>query len=168
MADAASVSGVRAVSFDAAGTLFHPARPVGTLYAEVAARHGVEIDPGELQRRFRHAFATAPPLAFPGVPPAELRARERAWWRTLVARVFIGIAFPRFEAYFDDLFAFFASPEAWRVDPDAPALLQALRARGLRILIVSNFDHRVRGILAALGLLALVDRITISSEAGAA
>jgi putative hydrolase of the HAD superfamily len=52
--------------------------------------------------------------------------------------------------------------------PDAPALLTNLRARGLRILVVSNFDARVRGVLAALDLLPLIDQITISSEAGAA
>jgi putative hydrolase of the HAD superfamily len=78
------------------------------------------------------------------------------------------VRFADFDGFFDDLFAFFASPAAWRVDPDAHALLAALRARALTILVVSNFDTRVRGVLAALGLAPLVDRVTISSEAGAA
>jgi putative hydrolase of the HAD superfamily len=159
---------LRAVSFDAAGTLFHPVEPVGALYAMVASRHGVAIDPAELHRRFRDAFGNAPPLAFPGVPSKDLRAREKEWWRTLVARVFAGIPFPDFAAYFDDLFAFFASSAAWRIDPDAVPLLRMLRTRGLAILVVSNFDARVRGIMEALGLSPLVDQITLSSEAGAA
>lgn len=159
---------LRAVSFDAAGTLFHTARPVGELYAAVAARHGVHVDAGALHARFRQAFATAPPLAFPGVPAGELRAREKAWWRDIVARVFAETRFADFDAFFDDLFAFFASPAAWRVDPDARTLLSSLRARALTILVVSNFDARVRGVLAALGLAALIDHVTISSEAGAA
>jgi putative hydrolase of the HAD superfamily len=159
---------LRAVSFDAAGTLMHTARPVGDLYAGVAARHGVGVDPAALHARFRVAFGSAPPLAFPGVPASALRAREKAWWRHVVARVFADIPFGDFEAFFDDLFAFFASPEAWRVDPDARTLLADLRGRGLAILVVSNFDARVRGVLAALALAPLVDRVTISSEAGAA
>ncbi len=159
---------LRAVSFDAAGTLIHTARPVGELYAAVASRHGAAIDPQALHGRFRAAFGGAPPLAFPDVPPSELRAREKDWWRAVVMQVFAGVPFADFAAFFDDLFTVFASGEAWRVDPDAAPLLADLRARDLTILVVSNFDARVRGLLAAVGLAPLIDRVTISSEAGAA
>jgi len=159
---------LRAVSFDAAGTLFHPVRPVGDLYAMVAARHGVFVAGETLQQRFRQAFHAAPPLAFPGLAPAEIRSRERAWWRAVVEHVFAGIAVDDFDAYFDDLFGFFGSAAAWRVDAGARTLLHTLRARELRILVVSNFDARVRGVLTALGLHSLIDAVIISSEAGAA
>lgn len=159
---------LRAVSFDAAGTLFHPVAPIGELYARAARRHDVEVDAAMLHQRFRTAFHAAPPLAFPGLTAAELRAREKAWWHAVVREVFAGIAVRDFDAYFDDLFAFFASAAAWRADPDAAPLLRTLRAWKLRILVVSNFDARVRGVLAALGLAELVDAITISSEAGSA
>jgi putative hydrolase of the HAD superfamily len=159
---------LRAVSFDAAGTLFHPVRPIGELYALVAARHGVQVDPALLQARFRAAFHAAPPLAFPEMDAQALRAREKAWWRAVVREVFTDFFAAGFDTYFDDLFAFFASTAAWRADPDAAEVLTTLRAQGLRILLVSNFDDRVRGVLAGLGLLPLVDHVTISSEAGAA
>lgn len=158
----------RAVSFDAAGTLFHPVGPIGTLYAAVAARHGIHADATELHARFRRAFQNAPPLAFPPLPVPERRARERAWWRAVVTDVFAGRNDAAFDAYFDDLFAFFASAAAWRADPEAVPLLRRLREAELRILVVSNFDARVRGVLAALDLAPLIDQITISSEAGAA
>ena len=159
---------LRAVSFDAAGTLFHPARPVGELYAMVAARHGMHVDPAALQARFRTAFASAPPLAFPGTAPAELGAHEKGWWRALVARVFAGSRFPDFEVYFEDLFAFFATAAAWRLDPDALGLLRELRTRNLAILLISNFDARVRMVMDALALTPFIDHVTLSSEAGAA
>ena len=159
---------LRAVSFDAAGTLFHPVRPVGELYAMVAARHGIAADGARLHARFRRAFEAAPPLAFPDAPTIELRARERAWWHAVVAEVFADVDAPDFDAYFDELFAFFGSGAAWRADPAAAPLLRDLRRRGVGILVVSNFDARVRGVLEALGLLPLVDAVTISSEAGAA
>jgi putative hydrolase of the HAD superfamily len=162
------VGTLRAVSFDAAGTLFHPIRPIGELYAMVAARHGIDADPAVLHGRFREALQAAPPLAFPPMSATELRVHEKAWWYAVVRAVFTGIAGADFDAYFDDLFAFFASADAWRVDPDAAPLLTRLRAADLRILVVSNFDARVHGVLAALGLIELVDHITISSEAGAA
>ena len=163
---------LRAVSFDAAGTLFHSIRPIGELYAMVAARHGITADPAHLHARFRAAFHLAPPLAFPPLPTNELRIREKAWWHAVVTDVFADVAADvateRFDAYFDDLFAFFASAAAWRVDDDAHALLTRVRAHGLGVLVVSNFDARVRGVLTALGLAPLIDQITISSEAGAA
>lgn len=159
---------LRAVSFDAAGTLFHPVAPIGDLYARVAARHGVHVDGAMLGPRFTRAFAAAPPLAFPPLADPERRACERRWWRDVVCSVFADVPFPAFDAYFDDLFAFFGSAEPWRADPDALPLLRALRARGLRLLLVSNFDARVRNVLAALELAPLLDAVTISSEAGAA
>ena len=156
------------LSIDAAGTLIHTVRPVGELYATVAARHGVDVDPAALHARFRVAFGGAPALAFPGTPRAELRRRERQWWYRVVQQVFAGVAFADFDAFFDDLFAFFAHPSTWRADADAHRLLTEMRARGLAILVVSNFDARVRGLLDALALSPLIDGVTLSSEAGAA
>ncbi|MCC6763728.1 MAG: HAD-IA family hydrolase [Deltaproteobacteria bacterium] len=159
---------LRAVSFDAAGTLFHPVRPIGELYAMVAARHGVTADATDLDRRFRAAFRAAPPLAFPPLAEPERRRREKGWWHAIVREVFAGSPVADFDGYFDALFAFFAGAEAWRADPDAAPLLARLRAAGVRVLVVSNFDARVRDVLAALGLAGAVDAVTISSEAGAA
>src|SRR3954453_22344919 len=90
---------LRAVIIDAAGTLIHPVRPVGELYASVAARHGVDVTATELSQRFRDAFGSAPPLAFPPLSEAELRDAEKAWWRAVVTRVFAGIAFVAFDSY---------------------------------------------------------------------
>ncbi len=167
--DGTGVAGtLRGVSFDAAGTLFHPVRPIGELYATVAARHGIAADAAHLHERFRAAFRAAPPLAFPPMASDDLRAREKAWWHGVVRDVFLETPVAHFDAYFDALFAFFGSAEPWRADPDALPLLTRLRAAGLRILVVSNFDARVRGVLAALRLAPLIDHVTISSEAGAA
>lgn len=161
-------STLRAISFDAAGTLFHSIRPVGVVYAEVAARHGFRVDVDELHVRFRRVFDEAPPLAFPRAPALEVRRRERAWWHAVVSEVFRDIAVPNFDAYFADLFATFAEAENWRRDPGALPLLRTMRTRGLRSLVVSNFDTRARGILDGLGMTPWIDAVTLSSEAGAA
>jgi len=159
---------LRAISLDAAGTLFHPIRPIGRLYADVAARHGMRLDVSELHGRFQRAFGVAPPLAFPPAPAPETRRRERAWWYAVVSEVFHGIAVPDFDAYFADLFETFAKADTWTPAPHALPLLRAIRARGLRALVVSNFDARVRGILDGLAMTPWIDAVTISSEAGAA
>ena len=52
--------------------------------------------------------------------------------------------------------------------PDARRALEALRARGLRLVIVSNWDRSLPDWLAPSGLLKLVEGVVTSAEAGAA
>jgi putative hydrolase of the HAD superfamily len=157
-----------AVTFDAGGTLFAVAEPVGRTYARVAARHGIRVAADEVERRFRAAFASAPPLAFPGASPARLADHERAWWNVVV-RGALGPADPAaLEAAFAELFAHYARGGAWRVFPEVPDALAGMRARGARIGVVSNFDARLGPLLAELGLAPLVDVTVFSTRAGAA
>src|SRR5437867_9066643 len=155
-----------AVTLDAAGTVFEVAEPSGTTYARLAARHGITLAAAEIERGFRAALATAPPLAFPGASPVRLGDHERAWWYAVVRRTF-GAAgtSSHFDACFTELFEFYGRAAAWRVFPDVPEALRALRARGLRVGVVSNFDTRLVGLLGALGLAPLVDRIVHSTPA---
>jgi putative hydrolase of the HAD superfamily len=159
---------VRVVFFDAAGTLIEPRDPVGATYARIARDYGIDADANAVNAAFRRVFRDAPPLAFGSDrEPAELRAMEYQWWRELVAASFQGLGeFTDFDAYFRCLFAFFADPLNWRLDPEATPTLLNLRARGLRLGLISNFDHRLYRILEGLGLREHFETITISSEAG--
>ena len=56
------------VFFDVAGTLIRVRAGVGSQYARVAARFGVDADPKALEREFPRAFRAAPRMAFPGAP----------------------------------------------------------------------------------------------------
>jgi len=158
----------RSIFFDAAGTLFHSRRPIGASYVAVAREYGLDADPLLVDRAFRKAFGSAPPLAFgEGHSPPELRQLERRWWRERVAETFSEIGrFPDFDAYFTALFDFFANPSNWRVEPGSIELLRGLKAKGKRLGVISNFDARLYRILQELGLLELFDTVTISSEAG--
>src|SRR3990172_1406584 len=159
---------IEAATLDAAGTLVTVAERVGTTYARIAARHGIDRAPSGLEARFHVAFRAAPPLACPDVDPARLGACERSWWRRVVSETLDAPGAPGFDACFDELFTYYAEPRAWRVYPDVRPALTQLRARGLRLARVSNFDRRLDGILAGLDLATLVDLIVLSSVAGAA
>jgi putative hydrolase of the HAD superfamily len=74
--------------------------------------------------------------------------------------------FPRFDDFFEALFAFFADPEHWEIDPEASATLHRLKQQGLQLGVISNFDFRLYQILEALDLRPHFDSITISSQAG--
>ena len=159
----------RAVLLDAAGTLIDVAGPLGDTYSGLAREFGGDLDPETLTTGFRIAFADTPPMAFPGRTGAGLDRAEREWWRAVVERVTRAAGgVPEFDAYFDRLYAHYASAPAWRVYPEVPDVLEALRARGLRLAVVSNFDTRLPPLLDALGLATFFDAVVCSGEAGAA
>jgi putative hydrolase of the HAD superfamily len=159
---------VKAVFFDAAGTLFETREPVGASYARIARRYSVDASAEDINAAFRRTFHSAGALAFgPGRSPAELRRLERQWWRELVAETFAGLGqFTDFEAYFEELFGFFAEPANWVADGEAAATLSTLRERGFVLGVISNFDFRLYRILDGLRLSLWFDSVTISSEAG--
>jgi len=163
---------IRAVLFDAVGTLVSLREPVGETYARVAAAHGVRIAPWRVGDAFRRALASAPPAVFPEAPAAEVPARERAWWRELVRSTFLAAdsaqRFADFDGCFDALWRRFAGPEAWAARPGAAAALAGLRGAGRRTAVVSNFDGRLPALLEALGLLGALDAVVLPAQVGAA
>lgn len=160
---------IKAVFFDAAGTLFGVNGSVGEIYAHLARAHGKEIAAADLEAGFRRSFANAPAMAFPGAPPEQLPALEKQWWRDVVWNVFAPLGpFPRFTDYFDALFARFAEADAWALYPETLEVLTALQARGLLLGVISNFDSRLFGLLQGLGLARFFAPVVISIQAGAA
>jgi putative hydrolase of the HAD superfamily len=163
---------IHAVLFDAAGTLLRVAEPVGETYARLARPYGVSLPASRVEEAFRRVLRAAPPLVFPEAPPAEIPARERAWWREVVRGTFRaadGTArFTDFEGCFDALFAHYAHARAWEVAPGAPGALATLRAAGLRTGVVSNFDGRLPGLLEDLGLASGLELVVLPAQARAA
>src|SRR6266404_1336468 len=102
---------LRAVAFDAVGTLIHAEPTVARVYAEVGRRHGNERDGAIIEARFRAAFQRQ-----------EFIDRDRNWvtsedreaqrWRDIIAEVFIG---GDVRVCFTNLYEHFAKPSAWRV-----------------------------------------------------
>ena len=159
---------IKAVFFDAAGTLFEAREPVGHTYARVARHHGLDAADGAVSEGFRRAFSSIPGLAFgPGHSPDKLRRLERDYWYRLVRLSFEGLGeFDDFDTFFMDLFAYFADPAHWRPVSEAHSVLDRLKLQGLKLGVISNFDFRLYRILEGLDLRRYFDLITISSEAG--
>jgi putative hydrolase of the HAD superfamily len=159
---------IRAIFFDAAGTLFDAREPIGRTYARLARDFGLDVPEDSVAASFRRAFGAAPGLAFGlGLRPDEVRRLERGWWRQRVSETFAPLGeFSNFDAYFDALFAYFANPDHWIVDLEAAPLLQRLKNDGLKLGVISNFDFRLYRILDGLDLTRFFDSVTISSEAG--
>jgi putative hydrolase of the HAD superfamily len=162
-------SRVKAIFFDAAGTLFTVNGSVGEIYAHLAREHGKEVSVSDLESGFRRCFAGAPPMAFPEASTDQILVLEKQWWRSIVHNVFAPLgSFPRFADYFEALFAYFAQTEAWQLYPETLATVTALADRGFHLGVISNFDSRLFGLLDGFALTRFFDPIVISTHAGAA
>lgn len=154
------------VLLDAAGTLIHLKEPPGQHYATVAARHGLHVGADALQRGFLKAWKAMPDRA------PEIGGRiddDRPWWRTVATAALREAAsvpgnFPM-DAWFRDVYDRFAEPGVWAAFNDVEPFLRGV-SKTHRLGVVSNFDGRLRRILADLGLAEYFEHIVISSEAG--
>ena len=163
---------IKTIFLDAGGTLIKVKGTVGDVYATTAKRHGLTIEPGSINSAFRHAFAQAPPLAFPGTPNEQLIKKEKAWWMGVVKDAFsaIGIdhADERFPLLFQDLFRAFEGSDEWELYPEVIDVLEEFSKREIPLGIISNFDSRLTQICEDLHIAHFFTSMTISSREGAA
>lgn len=138
---------VRALTFDAAGTLIAPHPGVGAVYAEVAARHGFERDADELERAFAPAFKAV--LATWPAPYGADEADARRFWDGVIAATFAE-SLP-YELCCD-LYDAFAQAARWRVLPGAREALALAARRSIPCAVVSNFDLRLHALVGQLAL----------------
>jgi putative hydrolase of the HAD superfamily len=156
--------GTRAVFFDAVGTLIVPEPPAPVVYAAVARRHGLDLRPEVARDRFRAAFRVEEEAdRAAGWVTSEGREQAR-WWR-IVTHTLAEVSDPK--ACFHELFQHFSKPTAWGVNTDAAAVIASLREQGLVLGIASNYDARLRSVVAGHAALApLRDRLVISAAVG--
>jgi putative hydrolase of the HAD superfamily len=156
-------AGVRAIYFDAVGTLLHPEPPAAAVYALAGQRFGSRLDPATIATRFRAAFRRQEDRDHAhGLRTDEEREVER--WRAIVGEVLDDVTDAA--ACFQELYDHFACPESWRCDAEAEATLLRLAEQGYQLGLASNFDRRLHGVVAGLAALRLVRHLVISSEVG--
>jgi len=158
---------IRAILFDAAGTLFFLTKTVGDHYAYVGREVGLDLDAQELDREFHAAWQKMPRRSAIEGPREN---DDKGWWRELVRRVFDHVA-PSLseldrENFFEVAYEHFAEASVWELYPDVPEVLEQLRPH-FQLSVISNFDGRLRFILQHLGISNYFSYIFISSELGA-
>jgi putative hydrolase of the HAD superfamily len=151
---------IRAVVFDAVGTLIHAEPSVGKVYAAIGRRYGCQLADADMETRFRIAFRRQERIDLDRQWTTS-EAREERRWRDIVAEVFGAN-----DGAFAELYQHFAEPMAWRVDAAAAPLIASLRRRGMLVAMASNFDGRLHGVVAGLRPLAELDAVIVSSEIG--
>ncbi len=146
-----------AVTVDALGTILELRDPVPPLQAALAAR-GIERDPATVAEAFAAEVAVYVPRSHEGRTPESLAALRRE-----CVGVFLGaLDAPLGPAEFvDDFLGGLVFEEI----PGAALGLDRLRAMGLRLACVANWDISLPESLARAGLAERFDTIVSSAEA---
>ncbi|MBD0291353.1 MAG: HAD-IA family hydrolase [Thermoleophilia bacterium] len=148
-----------AVTLDGNGTLLELCDPTAGLGRELAAR-GERRTSTEIRRAFAAEVAHYVPRAHGGRDVASLAAL-----RLSSVQVFLDEL--RAPVPAEEFVPAFLSSIAFRAAEGAPAALDRLRGRGLRLACVANWDVTLADHLRAAGLRSRLDVVVSSAEAGA-
>jgi putative hydrolase of the HAD superfamily len=147
---------VKAILLDALGTLIGFENPAPHLQAELH-RRGHEVSGEEAERAIRAEIAYYRAHLYEGRDAASLHALRLRCAEAMELPIPV-------ETALDALLAslrFFAYP-------DSAPTLRALRERGIRLVVVSNWDWSLHERLTETGLTPLLDGALASAEVGAA
>jgi putative hydrolase of the HAD superfamily len=161
---AQSNRGPRAILLDALGTLMTFEPPAPHLRAELHARLGVDVG------KRAAAAAIAAEIAYYRAHLQEGRdAAALAALRRRCAEAMRPVLPPPAAAADTELLeAALLTALRFRAYPDVAPALKALRAAGVRLVVLSNWDASLHERLAETGLAPLVDGAVASAELGAA
>ncbi len=158
---------LKAIFFDAVGTLFYLTGTVGDHYALVGREVGLGLDANQLDRAFYSAWNKMPQRTAIDGPREN---DDKLWWRELVDLVLDQVAPSLSELDHDNFFEIayehFAEAGVWELYPEVPGVLEKLQAR-FELAVISNFDGRLRLILGHLGISKFFRHVFVSSELGA-
>lgn len=155
----------RAILLDALGTLLELEPPAPLLRAELSDRFDVTLSKSDAQRAIAAEIAYYRGHFDAGrdeASLAELRLRCAEVLREAIAEP-ARAGLPPPVVLVDSLLASLR----FRAFPEVRAALDDYRARGLRLVVVSNWDVSLGDRLAELGLTPMLDGVLTSAEAGA-
>jgi putative hydrolase of the HAD superfamily len=149
----------QAVLLDALGTLLTFENPAPLLRAALRERLGVEVSAEAAAAAIRAEIAYYRAHLHEGRDAATLADLRRRSAEAM--RPALGI-----DAAAGSLTEALLAALRFRAYPDAPPALRELRARGLRLVVVSNWDASLHDRLRETGLAPLVDGAVASAELG--
>jgi putative hydrolase of the HAD superfamily len=150
-----------AILFDALGTLVALEPPAPLLRVELTRRFGLEVSEGQAERAIAAEIAYYRAHLDDGRDCKGLQALRRACAGVLRSQL------PAAELELDPLLDALLASLRFTTFADVRPALVAARSRGQRLVVVSNWDVSLHGVLRALGLEPLLDGILTSAGVGA-
>jgi putative hydrolase of the HAD superfamily len=162
---------IRAVSLDVGWTLAYPRESMWEILAELCCKAGRPVSAEETEKIVRSIWILGQERA-----QRELEEHREytdsdeefaGQFRVLGQLVFhqLGVEGDT-EPLLEEFFARFWHPDQWQLFPDVPDALAALRARGLRVGVLSNAPSDMPRLLERLGVLGELDYVVVSACEG--
>jgi putative hydrolase of the HAD superfamily len=153
---------------DAGDTLLAADPPVADVYREAFAVHGVEADVVDVHRAVHATWQEVREARERGEERWGGPGGEAGFWRRFVAAVYARVGGGEMpDPLLASLIAHFREEVHWTLYPEVPAVLAALRAMGLKLLVISNWDSSLPSLLARLGIGDAFDDVIVSAVVGA-
>jgi putative hydrolase of the HAD superfamily len=164
---------LKIVFFDAGETILHPHPSFPEIFAAVCREAGHEVTPAEVEavqeRLAPHLMdlelneedEDARPYAGSSLDESE----ARRFWMYLYRRFVVELRLED-EALPRHLFDRFSDPSTYRLFDDVTSTLRDLRAAGLRLGVISNFERWLVDLLVELDVGHLFDVVMVSGIAG--
>lgn len=152
----------RAILLDALGTLAELEPPAPRLREVLAARHGVQITEAEAECAIAAEIAYYRSHLDEGRDADSLAALRRRCAQALREALPAGAPIARVTE--QELTDALLSALRFRPFEDAKSALDHARSRGLRLVVVSNWDVSLHAVLEQIGLAPLLDGVVTSAE----
>ena len=158
---------IRAITLDVGNTLLFPHPSLGSVYAGVGRRHGLRLDPDEVEPRFEASWRVCQAQRT-GLIYGTRHEDALEFWCEVNRAVLREqpLAEEALREFVSDLYFTFGRGCSWRTDAGLAELLAACQARGIPLGIISNWDLRLRSLLDELGITRWADPVLISAEVG--
>ncbi|HLE59355.1 MAG TPA: HAD-IA family hydrolase [Candidatus Limnocylindria bacterium] len=156
---------LRAVFLDIGETVMRPSSSWEHVYADVLRDHGVEAPLDALHHALRRAYHHGGLGFVDRFEATEQTSYQRTVQIDRAAFAELGIHdLP--DAYFEALGHRFLEPETWYLFPDSQPAMDAIRARGLHLGVISNWVWQLPELLEAMGIGDCFDSISVSARIG--
>lgn len=158
---------IGAVFLDAGDTLLAADPPVDHVYRGAFADHGVVVDVEDVHRAVHATWREVDAARERGEARWGGVGGEAGFWRRFVGAVYGRLGGGEMpEPLLAGLIAHFREELHWTLYPEVPAVLAALRAMGLKLVVVSNWDSSLPSLLSRLGLGDAFDDVIASAAVG--
>jgi len=143
----------RALLLDFGGTLAIERSPRASIYADAAARYGVEVSPAAMSDLMAETHE-ALPITIPTARGGAFRY-SRGWFERFIEIIFaerLGLSSADTALAQEHLFSVYEDAGTFRLFPGAADLIDRARTDGWRVGVVSNWSYALEPLLGDLGL----------------
>jgi putative hydrolase of the HAD superfamily len=155
-----------AVFFDAGETLVHPHPTFADLFATILRREGHDVDPETVRARIHVVTDRFAKAARENELWTTSREKSRRFWHDVYAIFFEQLGIADSNGLIDTVYGEFTDMANYALFDDVVPALERLRAAGLRLGVVSNYEEWLERLLERLEVLSFFDVRVISGVEG--